>query len=63
MKKIKLDKKLKLKKISVANLNEIEGGVQVASGRICNTYTTGPTGPTDLTLCFYCPDEEIRAFK
>ena len=57
MKKIKLDKKLKLKKISVANLNEIEGGVQ-GGGRSIIFCTT--TDPTAMTWCYHCPEEDIK---
>ena len=48
MKKKKLNEKLKLKKVSVANLHKVTGGQRFASG-IANT---GPR--TELSLCFIC---------
>ena len=63
MKKTKFNKKLKLKKISVANLNKIEGGALGGGGDsriICTT-----TDPTAMTWCYHCPveDIEIAVFK
>ncbi len=46
MKKKKFNKKLKLKKISVANLNDIKGGDKKASFILCD-------GPTHF-LCQTC---------
>ena len=59
MKKKKFSKKLKLKKISVANLNEIEGGarnIALSYGYFCTT------DPTAQTYCYICPPRNSEIY-
>jgi hypothetical protein len=49
-------KKLSLNKKSVSDLSvKIKGGKR--RDDTSDTYTTGPHGPTAMTMCYFCPVE------